>query len=214
MAIISAYPISTPQLGDQILGSNTIDSAGNSVIGNPTVQYTLTSIKKVVDQNYIQQLYSFNNTNSQTPGVNTAYNIQFGAPSGVTGDNVQLLQGTGSATAGDKVQFNTLGTYQVLLEYTVGQRGATANEPFLIFRTLQDETTQLGSTTVMRFNNSSLTESKSLIIPFTVQIVKTGTYLNFQMFKDGVNDGSLVQQLNNAGWSASQTAAITIFKLV
>mgnify|MGYP003670819832 FL=1 len=34
------------------------------------------------------------------------------------------------------------------------------------------------------------------------------------MFKDGVNDGSLVQQLNNAGWSGSQTAAITISKLI
>jgi hypothetical protein len=66
----------------------------------------------------------------------------------------------------------------------------------------------------MKFQNNSTTESKSLIIPLTVNITQIGTYYNFQMIKDTVNDGSLVQQLNNVGWSGSQTATITISKLV
>ena len=40
MAQISSYPILDPQFGDKVLGSNTVDSAGNPVEGNPTVQYT------------------------------------------------------------------------------------------------------------------------------------------------------------------------------
>ena len=66
----------------------------------------------------------------------------------------------------------------------------------------------------MKFQNNTLTESKSLIIPITTQITKANTYYNFQMYKDTINDGSLVQQLNNAGWSGSQTATITIYKLI
>jgi len=214
MAQISTYPLLTPQLGDSVLGSNVVDTTGSPVIGNPTVQYSFSTIKTLIDQQLVQQIYSFNDTNSQTPAVDTIYNIRFGTPVGTTTSNVQLLQGGGTLTAGDKVQFNTLGTYQIILEYTIGQRGATANQPFLLFRTLQDGATQIGSTTVMKFQNNSTTESKSLIIPLTVNITKTGTYYNFQMIKDTVNDGSLVQQLNNVGWSGSQTATITISKLV
>ena len=214
MAIIYSYPTLTPQFGDQVLGSNIIDASGNPVTGNPTVQYTFTSIKTLVDQDYVQQLYSFNNTNSQTPPVNTVYNIQFGAPTGAGTDNVQLLKTNAPDNAASKIQFNTIGTYHIILEYTIGQRGATANQPFLLFRTLQDGATQVGSTTVMKFQNNTLTESKSLIIPITTQITKANTYYNFQMYKDTVNDGSLVQQLNNAGWSGSQTATITIYKLI
>ena len=57
MAIISSYPTSTPQLGDKVLGSNVLDASGAPVVGNPTVQYTLTSLKTLVDQNYVQQFY-------------------------------------------------------------------------------------------------------------------------------------------------------------
>jgi|TARA_R110000822_G_scaffold113449_1_gene244560 hypothetical protein len=214
MAIIYSYPTLTPQFGDQVLGSNIIDASGNPVTGNPTVQYTFTSIKTLVDQDYVQQLYSFNNTNSQTPPLNTAYNIQFGAPTGAGTDNVQLLKTNAPDNAASKIQFNTIGTYHIILEYTIGQRSSTTNEPFLLFRTLQDGATQVGSTTVMKFQNNTLTQSKSLIIPITTQITKANTYYNFQMYKDTINDGSLVQQLNNAGWSGSQTATITIYKLI
>ena len=50
MAQISSYPSLVPQLGDNVLGSNTVDTAGNPVIGNPTVQYSISSVKSVVDQ--------------------------------------------------------------------------------------------------------------------------------------------------------------------
>ena len=127
---------------------------------------------------------------------------------------MQLLKTNAPDNAASKIQFNTIGTYHIILEYTIGQRSSTTNEPFLLFRTLQDGATQVGSTTVMKFQNNTLTESKSLIIPITTQITKANTYYNFQMYKDTINDGSLVQQLNNAGWSGSQTATITIYKLI
>ena len=215
MAIISSYPISTPQLGDKLIGSNNVDASGTLVTGNPTVQYTLSSIKTLVDQNYVQQLASSSTLISQTPAVNATYNISFGTPVGNSTGNVRLLQGTGSVTAGDKIEFITTGTYNIVLEYTIGQRGSTANQPFLLFRTLQDGATQVGSTIVQKFQNNLITESKSLIIPITTQITVPGTYFNFQMYKDGVNDGSLVQQTNSgAGWADSQSASITISKLI
>ena len=215
MAIISSYPISTPRLGDKLIGSNNVDASGTLVTGNPTVQYTLSSINTLVDQNYVQQLASSSALVSQTPGVNATYNISFGTPVGNSTGNVRLLQGTGSVTAGDKIEFITTGTYNIVLEYTIGQRGATANQPFLLFRTLQDGATQVGSTIVQKFQNNLITESKSLIIPITTQITAVGTYFNFQIYKDGVNDGSLVQQTNSgAGWADSQSASITISKLI
>ena len=48
MAQISSYPLLTPQLGDKILGSNTTDTAGNPVSGNPTVQYKFLDVKTLV----------------------------------------------------------------------------------------------------------------------------------------------------------------------
>ena len=44
MAQISSYPILDPQLGDKVLGSNTVDSAGNPVEGNPTVPVSYTHL--------------------------------------------------------------------------------------------------------------------------------------------------------------------------
>ena len=58
MAIIYSYPTLPPQLGDKVLGSNIVDSAGQPVLGPPPVQYTLNDIKLLVDQNYVQQLES------------------------------------------------------------------------------------------------------------------------------------------------------------
>ena len=55
MAQISSYPSLTPQFGDKVLGSNTVDASGYPVSGNPTVQYTLTSVKTLVDQQFIHQ---------------------------------------------------------------------------------------------------------------------------------------------------------------
>jgi len=220
MAQISSYPSVTPQLGDKILGSNTVDASGVAVTGNPTVQYTLTSVKKAVDQNYVLQFESSSAVLSQASALNTAYSIQFGSPTGGAADNVQLLQGTGGATSADKIQFNELGTYQIILSYSVGTTGG-AVQPLLVFRTLQDNTTQVGPTVVVNKNFDAIYKPIPLIIPITVQITVAGTYYNFQMARSGTpDDGGLVNNAAgiNAGitplFTAPANASIKISKLV
>jgi len=217
MAQISSYPILTPQLGDNILGSNNVDSAGTTVIGNPTCQYKFTDVKTLVDQQYVSQLESSNAVLSQASAVNQPYSIQFGTPTGTTTDNVQLLQGTGSATAGDKVQFNTLGTYQITLTYLVGVNQG-ANTPYLIFRTLKDSADQIGPTVVVNQAFPTINTPISLIIPITIQVT-TSCYYNFQMMRSniGANDGGLVKYatpLNVAGVTEPSIATIQISKLI
>tara|TARA_R110002051_G_scaffold8751_1_gene35913 strand:+ start:77 stop:745 length:669 start_codon:yes stop_codon:yes gene_type:complete len=209
MAQISSYPSLTPQLGDKLLGSNSIDASGVPVSGNPTAQYTLTSVKTLVDQNYVLQLESSNAVLSQSPGVkNTTYSIQFGTPETLdTAKNVQLLQGGGSVTAGDKIQFNSLGTYQITLNYSVGTTGG-AVQPLLVFRTLQDGTTQVGPTVVVNKNFDAIYKPIPLVIPITVQITTIGTYYEFQMAISGTpDDGGLVN--NAAGINAAITPTFT-----
>jgi hypothetical protein len=208
MAQISSYSTITPQLGDKILGSNSVDASGSPVTGNPTAQFTLDSVKTLVDQNYVLQLESSSAVVSQGPGVkNTTYSIQFGTPTGTTTDNVQLLQGGGSVTAGDKIQFNFIGTYQITLNYSVGTTGG-AVQPLLVFRTLQDGTTQVGPTVVVNKNFDAVYKPIPLIIPITVQITTAGTYYEFQMARSGTpDDGGLVN--NPTGVNAAITPTFT-----
>ena len=77
MAQISSYPILDPQLADKVLGSNTVDSVGTPVIGNPTVQYTFSSIKALVDQNFFEQLQT--QSTSAIPLTQAGDVIIFGA---------------------------------------------------------------------------------------------------------------------------------------
>ena len=207
MAQISSYPSLTPQLGDKVLGSNSVNASGSPVTGNPTAQFTLDSVKTLVDQEYVLQLESSNAVLSQESGLNTAYSIQFGTPTGTTTDNVQLLQGGGSVTAGDKIQFNFIGTYQITLSYSVGTTGG-AVQPLLVFRTLQDGTTQVGPTVVVNKNFDAVYKPIPLIIPITVQITTAGTYYEFQMARSGTpDDGGLVN--NAAGINAAITPTFT-----
>ena len=67
MAIIYSYPTLTPQLGDKVLGSNIVDASGAAVTGNPTVQYTFTEIKTLVDQQFIEQFTASSTAASQGP---------------------------------------------------------------------------------------------------------------------------------------------------
>jgi len=120
MAIIYSYPTLPPQLGDKVLGSNIVDSAGQPVLGNPTVQYTLNDIKLLVDQNYVQQIESSSSVASQASVVNQPYSIQFGAETGNATDSVQLLKTNGGDVGANKIQFNKAGTYQITLTYSVG----------------------------------------------------------------------------------------------
>ena len=209
MAQISSYSTLTPQLGDKVLGSNTTDSACNAVVGNPTCQFSLTAVKTLVDQDYVSQLESSSPSAAQASALNTAYSVRFGAPVGAVGDNVQLLQGTGSGTDGDKIQFNALGTYQITLTYSVGVTQSAVNVPLLVFRTLQDGTTQVGPTIVFNEQLPAINKPIPLIIPITVQITSTGTYYEFQMARSGVNDGGLIDLSTQGGINAGITPTFT-----
>jgi len=220
MAQISSYPLLKPQLGDKILGSNLFDSSGSAVVGNPTCQYNFTDVKTLVDQQYISQLESSSAVASQASALNTAYNIRFGTPAGVATDNIQLLQGGGTLTAGDTIQFNTTGTYQITLTYSVGVNQSATNIPYLVFRTLQDGSTQVGPTIIYNEKFETINNPIPLIIPITVHITKAQTLYTFQMARSGVNDGGLVKNSNpiNGGITPTPTApsiaTIQISKLV
>ena len=219
MALISSYPLLTPQLGDKILGSNFVDAAGNAVSGNPTCQFNLTSVKTLVDQQYVSQLESSSSEASQAPAaVNTIYSVRFGTPEVADlSKNVQLLQGTGTATTGDKIQFNKAGTYQITLTYSIGVTGASSNVPYLIFRTLQAGTTQIGPSVVYNDKFNTVNEPISLIIPITIQVT-AGSYFNFQFLRSGtINDGGLVKNaapINVASVTEPSIATIQISKLI
>jgi len=218
MALISSYPLLTPQLGDKILGSNFVDAAGNAVSGNPTCQFNLTSVKTLVDQQYVSQLESSSSEASQAPAaVNTIYSVRFGTPEVADlSKNVQLLQGTGTATTGDKIQFNKAGTYQITLTYSIGVTGASDNVPYLVFRTLQAGA-QLGPSVVYNEKFTSVNKPISLIIPITIQVT-AGNSFNFQFLRAGtVNDGGLVKNavtINVATVTEPSIATIQISKLI
>ena len=218
MAQISSYPILTPQLGDNILGSNNVDSTGTAVIGNPTCQYKFTDVKTLIDQQYISQLESSSAVSSQASAYNSPYSIQFGTPTGTASNNVQLLQGGGTLTGGDTIQFNTTGTYQITLTYSVGVNGSVTNTPCLVFRTLKDGATQIGPTVIYNQKFEAMVAPVPLIIPITLQITE-GCYYNFQMMRSntGADDGGLVKNpnpLNVAGVTEPSIATIQISKLI
>mgnify|MGYP003677994309 CR=1 FL=1 len=216
MAIIYSYPTLPPQLGDKVLGSNIVDSAGQPVLGNPTVQYTLNDIKLLVDQNYVQQLESSSTVASQASVVNQPYSIQFGAETGNGSDSVQLLKTNIGDTEASKIQFNKTGTYKITLTYSVGVNQG-ANTPYLIFRTLKDGSNQIGPTVVVNEAFPTINTPIPLIIPIAIQVT-TPCYYNFQMMRSsGVNDGGLVKNgtpLNVSGVIEPSIATIQIYKLV
>jgi len=218
MAIISSYPTLIPQLGDKVLGSNILDAAGNPVVGNPTVQFDFTDIKALVDQQYIEQFESSSTVLSQASALNTMYSVQFGAPTGTTSTNVELLQGGGSATAGDTVEFHTLGTYQILLTYLIGVSASAANIPYLVFRTLQDDATQIGPTIAYEEKFENMLKPVPLIIPLTINITAVSTKLKFQMARTGtINNGGLVKTaapINITGLTEPSIATLKISKLI
>ena len=207
MAQISTYPLLTPQLGDSVLGSNVVDTTGSPVIGNPTVQYTFSTIKTLVDQQYVQQFSQGSLDTTQGPGAtNTAHQINFGALNS-SSPNAQLA-------ANGVVTFVTTGTYQVELVYYLGNI-PDANIVVTLFRTLQGAT-QLGASTLEQFTSNSNTARKRVAITYTVNITNVNTTHTHQMFRDanGANQGLLVQTTVNNGTSPIASAHITISKLI
>jgi len=214
MAIISSYPLVTPQLGDQVLGSNTVDSVGQAVIGNPTVQYSLTSVKAVVDQAFKLQLTSTSNESavvgipaSQGPvAQNTAYDIVFGLASGGALDSVKI-------DAAGLITFQSVGTYYVQFEAYLQ---ATAGDAILnMFRIYKDSTTQYGETHIQKYTVQASTDKLKVVITEMVEITAGQTW-QFQMIRDsgGSNSGTLAYQLNNNAWTTTPNAQVTISKLI
>ena len=216
MAIISSYPVSTPQLVDQVLGSNTFDSTGTAVVGNPTVQYTFTSIKTLVDQQFKEQLVATSETNatgaliaSQGPAAkNSIYTILFGAAQTPTPGNVKI-------DANGKITFTTTGTYYIKQEYYIG--ATLNNRPLLLFRTFKDNTTQVGITNLHDVTSNASIDRLRMVIEDIVHITAGGTFYEFQMVRDdgGADDGTLFKVLNNTtGFTNTPNASLTISKLI
>jgi hypothetical protein len=206
MAIISSYPVSTPQLGDKILGSNTIDASGAAVIGNPTVQFTITSIKEVVDQHYIQKLSS-SNTTSIIPGISdTGIILLF--PTAITASTSVAIDAAG------KVTFADTGSYIIQQIYYAQATSGTNIQ--LNFKTVQDSATQVGPTTTTSFLSNSSTARHRVDITSYVKITTANTFYHFWLQNPSVAAaGSLQPQTIAADWGTIvPSAQIIITKLV
>jgi len=206
MAIIYSYPTSTPQLGDKVLGSNLVDASGNKVTGNPTVQYSFSDIKTLVDQQFIEQFTASSTAASQGPAAtNTVHQIEFG-PANNSSTSVTL-------DVNGKVTWLKTGTYYITLEYYLG--GTQNNTLFNLFR-IYDGTSQVGPTHVEHYRVQETSDLKRVVIHKMVNITLANTYYLFQMLRDsaGANDGTLYQKTNNNSWTTTPSAQITISKLI
>jgi len=208
MAQISSYPLLTPQLGDSILGSNTVDSTGNPVIGNPTVQYSISSVKSIVSQNFVQQLYSSSVIPITPPQDNTGASIKFGATD--TGspltDSVYYTAATNSFT------FRTLGTYYIQLAYNTRGNGGT--EPKFAFITKDSAGAQVGPTVLDQTYRQNTTQNNKIInIEIMLNITTTSSVYTFHAAQEAIASGTLVKNDIAAGWTSVPSAGITISKL-
>ena len=206
MAIIYSYPTLVPQLGDKVLGSNIVDSAGQPVLGNPTVQYTLNDIKLLVDQQYVQQLSAFNPNNTFDPGYNnTGSIITFGAAQG-TGTSAVMLGADG------RITFNLKGAYSIQQIY-YGQ-GAINNNVILNFKMVDSNGTQVGPTSTTRFLSNNTLERHRIEINSYIQIPSTAYYYLWMQNPTSGAAGQLANQVTDAAWGTDvPPAQLIITKL-
>ena len=207
MAVIYSYPTLTPQLGDKVLGSNIVDASGAAVTGNPTVQYTFTDIKTLVDQQFIEQFSASSTAASQGPAAaNTVHQIEFG-PAINTSTSVTI-------DVNGKVTWLKTGTYYVTQEYYLG--GAQNNILLSLFRTY-DGSAQVGATHVENYKVQETADRTRVVIKQMVNITdaEVNGYHVYQMVRDsgGANDGTLYKITNNNTWTATPSAQLTISKL-
>ncbi len=207
MAIIYSYPTLTPQLGDKVLGSNIVDASGAAVTGNPTVQYTFTDIKTLVDQQFIEQFSASSTAASQGPAAaNTVHQIEFG-PANNTSTSVTI-------DVNGKVTWLKTGTYYVTQEYYLG--GTQNNILLSLFRTY-DGSAQVGATHVENYKVQETADRTRVVIKQMVNITdaEVNGYHVYQMVRDsgGANDGTLYKITNNNTWTATPSAQLTISKL-
>ena len=207
MAVIYSYPTLTPQLGDKVLGSNIVDASGAAVTGNPTVQYTFTDIKTLVDQQFIEQFSASSTATSQGPAAtNTVHQIEFG-PANNTSTSVTI-------DVNGKVTWLKTGTYYVTQEYYLG--GTQNNILLSLFRTY-DGSVQVGATHVENYKVQETADRTRVVIKQMVNITdaEVNGYHVYQMVRDsgGANDGTLYKITNNNTWTATPSAQLTISKL-
>ena len=207
MAVIYSYPTLTPQLGDKVLGSNIVDASGTAVTGNPTVQYTFTDIKTLVDQQFIEQFSASSTAASQGPAAtNTVHQIEFG-PANNTSTSVTI-------DVNGKVTWLKTGTYYVTQEYYLG--GTQNNILLSLFRTY-DGSAQVGATHVENYKVQETADRTRVVIKQMVNITdaEVNGYHVYQMVRDssGANDGTLYKITNNNTWTATPSAQLTISKL-
>ena len=207
MAVIYSYPTLTPQLGDKVLGSNIVDASGAAVTGNPTVQYTFTDIKTLVDQQFIEQFSASSTAASQGPAAtNTVHQIEFG-PAINTSTSVTI-------DVNGKVTWLKTGTYYVTQEYYL--QGTQNNILYSLFRTY-DGSAQVGATHVENYKVQETADRTRVVIKQMVNITdaEVNGYHVYQMVRDsgGANDGTLYKITNNNTWTATPSAQLTISKL-
>ena len=207
MAVIYSYPTLTPQLGDKVLGSNIVDASGAAVTGNPTVQYTFTDIKTLVDQQFIEQFTASSTAASQGPAAaNTVHQIEFG-PANNTSTSVTI-------DVNGKVTWLKTGTYYVTQEYYLG--GTQNNILLSLFRTY-DGSAQVGATHVENYKVQETADRTRVVIKQMINITdaEVNGYHVYQMVRDsgGANDGTLYKITNNNTWTATPSAQLTISKL-
>ena len=205
MAQISSYPILDPQLADKVLGSNTVDSTGAPVIGNPTVQYTFSSIKALVDQNFFQQLQT--ETIASIPLTQAGDVIIFGAAD-IPGTHVSYTAATGIVT------FNSKGSYYIEQEYLV--KGTAGGQLFPVFKTMQDGLSQVGPTVAERWYQNASSDKKRISISNIVNITVASTYYKFRGLWDSQGaQPTLEHQLITGNWATPvPSASLKIYKLI
>lgn len=206
MAIISSYPVILPQLADQVLGSNNVDSYGDPVPNNPTVQYTIKSVKTLIDQHYSQKLSS-SNTTSIIPGISdTGIILLF--PTAITTSTSVTIDAAG------KVAFADTGSYIIQQIYYAQATSGTNIQ--LNFKTVQNGTTQVGPTTTTSFLSTSSTARHRVDITSYVKIATANTFYHFWLQNPGAGGaGSLQPQTIAADWGTIvPSAQIIITKLV
>ena len=206
MAIISSYPVILPQLADQVLGSNNVDSYGDPVPNNPTVQYTIKSVKTLIDQHYSQKLFS-SNLSAVTPGNNDIGSILV-FPNTITSSTSVTIDAAG------KVTFADTGSYTIQQIYYAQATSGTNIQ--LNFKTIQDGVTQIGSTTTTSFLSNSSTSKHRIDITSFVDITVSGTFYHFWI--QNPTDGALASlrpQTIAADWGTlTPSAQLIITKLV
>jgi hypothetical protein len=204
MAQISSYPILEAQFGDKVLGSNTVDSAGNPVEGNPTVQYTFSSVKTLVDQNFIQQLETQNT--SSIPLLQSGDALIFGNTD-ITSSHATYTASTG------KVTFLTKGTYYVEQQYCVS--GASNSQILPVFKTIENGSNQTGSTIIEKYSPSDSTDRKIISISNIIDVT-SGTYYIFYGLWDsqGAQPTLKPQSITNNWANEVPSAYLKISKLI